>query len=417
LFAGGEPLGPPPPDPITVIRLQPIPTGPPKEQPPTKPITAEPVRPIRPPIDIDIPGDQPPVMPLTTARVHLLTLVDSDAKVLGKVHTAGADLITKLLKSGIREQRFGTVMRLGSADLSSATVAQKIKELEVTRDDTIVVYYAGNAEFDETALGFKLAPSQAPAKWPREELKKLLDAKNVRLIVLLSDSASEFVAVEPSSRPELQDPGPTALERLFFGYQGVVDIHGCSAGEFAAARGTAGGCFTLAFVREFGRPAGSWADLLEGVKFSTNNLFKSYRLDVLRADELPAANKATYRNQESQIPAALTPLDNVRPITPGAYHVPTFAPPIVLTSQNDRKPAHVQLRVPADAHIWLDGKPTTLTGEVRVFETGPIETDRYRNCEVRLEHNGWVGVFQVPIRGGQTSKVEPVVRGTITTGR
>ena len=109
---------------------------------------------------------------------------------------------------------------------------------------------------------------------------------------------------EPSRKTETPDPGPAGLEKLFFGTQGIVDVHGCSAGEFAAARGNFGGCFTQAFVREFGRPAGSWADMLETVKFSTNTLFKSYRLEVLESEDLQPAAKTSYRNQESQIPAA-----------------------------------------------------------------------------------------------------------------
>lgn len=417
LFFGGEPLGPEPPEPETVVRLRPIPTGPPKDQPPSKPITSEPVRPVRPPIDIDAPPDKPPVMPLTAARIHLLTLVDSDVKELGKVHTAGADLITNLLKAGIRGERFGKVIRLGSAELVPNTITQAIKDLEAAPDDTIVVYYAGAVEFDETSMGFKLTPSQAPNKWPREELKKALDAKNVRLVVLLSDSASERVLADPSSKPELPEPGPTVLEKWFFGYKGIVDVHSCSAGEFAAARGSAGGCFTLAFVREFGRPAGSWADMLEGVKFATNNLFKSYRLDVLRSDDLAPAAKATYRNQESQIPAMLTPIENVKPAGSGAQSVPTLTPPIVLTLQRESKPAQLQLRVPAGAAVWIDGQQTAQVGPERLFETSPIETDQNRECEIRMEFKGWVGVYRVALTGGRTTKIELVIPENVAVGQ
>jgi uncharacterized protein (TIGR03000 family) len=349
-------------------------------------------------------------LPITSAKIHVLTLVDDAAKDVGKVNTAGADAFLKLLKAGIRAERFGAVQRLGSADLTADTIRQRLNELEVKPDDTLVAFYFGPAEFVEATMGFNLIPSQAVGRIPREELRKQLEAKNARLTVFLSDPASELLKLEPSTRLELPEPSATALERLFFGYRGLVDMHGCSAGEFAAARGSTGGCFTLAFIREFGRPAGTWADLLEGVKFSTNNIYKSYRLDVLRNEDLAAPAKAIYRNQEAQIPALLTPIENVKPTGPGVYAVPDLVPPVTLTVERSaRQAAQLQVRVPLAAVIWLDGRITTQVGVERTFETPPIEVDRSRTYELRVELDGWVGVYQVAVCGGQSSKVELVV--------
>ncbi|MBX7104430.1 MAG: hypothetical protein K1X57_10135 [Gemmataceae bacterium] len=417
LFASGLPLDPEPPLPITVVRLQPIPMGVPKDPPKYRPITDEPVMPPRRRIDIDFPpvpddprtGPRPPINPnLGSARLHLLLLVDNEAKEVGATNAAGADLLLQLFRSGIRNERIGSVTRLGSDDLKPENIAKKIAELSAKPEDTVVAYYAGPAEYDEGSMGFVLKP--AGARLARDELKKQLLARGARLTVLLTDPAVRPVTLEPATRPETPDPGTGGLERLFFNSRGVVDVHGCSVGEFAAARGSRGGCFTLAFVREFGRPAGTWADLLESVKFSTNNLYKTFRLEVLKNDDVPAPAKAIFRNQESQVPAPLTPVDNIKPVEGG-----TQLPPAPLPG--DRQPARIMVLVPEGAQLWVDGQLTTQQGRERSFETTPLAVDRPHVYEVRMVVQDWAGLYHVAVTGGRTTQVELQIPTPVAAAR
>jgi hypothetical protein len=421
LFAAGLPLDPEPPLPPTVIRLEPIPTGAPQEPPRSRPITDEPVRPPRPMIDLDRPliPDAPktgpkPAMPASTARLHLVLLVDAEAKDAGPAHAAGADLLAQLFKNGIRAERIATNLRLTTGSLTADEIARQINGLPVKADDALVVYYAGAAEFDEAAMKFVLTPGQQ--RFPRDVVKQVAVERKARLTVVLSDPAVRPAAIEPAARPETPNPGPAGLEKLFFGYKGVIDVHANSVGEFAAARGGQGGCFTLAFVREFGRPAGSWLDLLEAVKFSTNNLYKAYRLEVIKSDAVPAPVKAIFRNQESQVPAPLTPLDNVQPVEPGAAAPPLpESAPKQLTG--DRRPARLLVRVPAEAQIWLDGRPTLQSGSDRSYEIGPIPTAFAQTYDVRMEVQGRVGVYRVDVVGGRTTAVELQLPPVIAAAR
>ena len=176
LFASGVLLGPEPEQPVTVIRLQPIPTGKPKDKPRQRPITDEPVRPKRPRIEFD---DRPDDMPLpgSLSKLHLVLLADNEAKDAGKAHTADAELIIQLFKNGIRAERLGAIARLDTADLTPETINRKLQEVPVKPDDTLLVYYSGAAVYDEATMAVTLTPSTGMVKFPREDLKKLAIAK------------------------------------------------------------------------------------------------------------------------------------------------------------------------------------------------------------------------------------------------
>lgn len=410
----------------TVVRLQPIPTGKPKEPPAPRFITDEPVRKPRPRVDIDEPRPVDPPMPdkprPTLSKIHLVLMADNEAKDVGKSHAAGAELILHLMKNGIRAERIAAVARLDTTDLTSETINRKLQDVPVKADDTLLVYYSGPAEYDEAGTNVTLTPNAGGTRMPRDELRKAAVAKGARLTVLLTDPAQRPTIAEPMKKPETPDPGPAGLEKFFFATQGIVDLHGCSSGEFAAARGNYGGCFTQAFVREFGRPAGSWADMLESVKFSTNNLFKSYRLEVLKSEDLQAPAKAPYRNQESQIPAPMTPVDNLKPAAPvgggSAPAVETKLPvPDAAVDEGERRSAKIYLRVPEKARVFIDGQPTLQTGGERGFETPPLPVNETLNYEIRMEVKGWAGVYRIEIRGGKTVMADLQVPETMAVNQ
>ena len=174
--------------------------------------------------------------------------------------------------------------------------------------------------------------------------------------------------------------------------------------------------------------------MFEQVKFSTGNIYKSYRLDVLKADGVSDAKKTIYRNQETQVPVLLTPIDNVAPVRTGAINpdpalpevkdeanvkaeLPTPVPaptpepvvakeitaPIVVKAAQSAK---LDVRLPATAKLWIDGQPTNQTGPERTFElpAGPIEGDSL--CELRIEVNNWFGIYRITVAPGKTVQVD-----------
>jgi hemoglobin len=48
------------------------------------------------------------------------------------------------------------------------------------------------------------------------------------------------------------------------------------------------------------------------------------------------------------------------------------------------RPSAITITVPADAEVWFDGKPTVSRGAVRLYESPPLNTERYYGYEVRV---------------------------------
>ncbi len=48
-------------------------------------------------------------------------------------------------------------------------------------------------------------------------------------------------------------------------------------------------------------------------------------------------------------------------------------------------PASIEVRVPADAKVWFDGSPTTMTGDSRIFTSPPIEPGKTFHYEVKAQ--------------------------------
>ncbi len=86
-----------------------------------------------------------------------------------------------------------------------------------------------------------------------------------RLTILLTDTPTNRAAAEVFAPTGRQAPsGPEAVERLFFGHTGLVDVHAAAAGEFAAPRLGEGGIFTLALTGELAKQTAggkTWAAL------------------------------------------------------------------------------------------------------------------------------------------------------------
>jgi uncharacterized protein (TIGR03000 family) len=56
-----------------------------------------------------------------------------------------------------------------------------------------------------------------------------------------------------------------------------------------------------------------------------------------------------------------------------------FYPP----NAQSNTPAMIEVRVPADAQIWFDGKSTSLTGTERTFRSPPLQPGQYYSYEVK----------------------------------
>lgn len=366
----------------SVPATEPTTVVPPPAKP--KPVSPKPVTP---------PAPTPPsVKPTTTAKLYALILVDDGNKENGPANKAGAALFEKMLKDGVPASRLGEFWTLSGLSLTHDKIRDTLATMPIQADDTIVCFFSGAATFDEAAKTFMLSAT-AGGQFPRAELRAELLLQKARLTVFITDAPAH--RVQPENVPVLPDTGgPFQLEGLFFRHKGLVDVHAAAATENAFPRGNEGGMFTLALAQAAGRlnnadQAGAWSKLFEDAVVTTERIFRAYRQLVLDSDTVTAEEKRPYREQQTQTPTALSPIDQV---------VPATAAP---------KPAEIIVKAPAGAKLSIDGKPTRQSGATRRFETPELQPGKTYRYLLRLELHGRDSEQRaVDIRAGETVTVD-----------
>jgi uncharacterized protein (TIGR03000 family) len=82
------------------------------------------------------------------------------------------------------------------------------------------------------------------------------------------------------------------------------------------------------------------------------------------------------------------PPDSSYPSYDVEHGLPPVSPDSAATAQPDST-AHVTVRVPANAELWFDGSPTTLTGPIREFQSPPLTPGQYTyEIRARWTENG-----------------------------
>jgi hypothetical protein len=257
----------------------------------------------------------PPKKPVS--KVHALILIDDANKDTGETNKAGADLVSKMLKSGIPMERLGKFVTMTGDSIVQDKIRDVLSDLPLQPDDTLVCYYSGAATYDDASKAYTLTPTDG-AKLARADLRAELLLQRARLTALLTDSPTH--RVKPDGVPNLPDTGgPFQLEALFLNHKGLVDWHASAANEAAFPRGNEGGLFTLALAKSAGRFAGgdqpdAWSKLFSDVALTTERLYRAYRQLVLDSDSVSAEDKRAYREQPAQTPSALSPLDQTSPV-------------------------------------------------------------------------------------------------------
>jgi uncharacterized protein (TIGR03000 family) len=360
--------------------------------PPPRPATAPGV----------VPPSRPATPPTSPPKLHALFLVDDKNENAGAANKAGAAALEKTIRAGVAEERLGTVETLTGSALTPDRIRARIVALGVRPQDTVVCFYSGSMDYDESTRAFTLMPTGG-GRIPRADLREALLARKARLTVLLTDAPTYRVTAEmvPPYKPA---DGSFSIERQLFQFRGVVDVHAAGFGENAFPRGNDGGLFTLAVVDELRQlkadgPVTDWKTLTERITKATDRMYVEYRRAVLTSDKVSADDKRTYREQPHQTPMALTALDQIKAVPP-----PTAA--AVAT-----KPAKatIVVRVPAGAKVFIEDRPTTQTGVERQFETAELQPGRSYTYAVRAEQDrdgrANTQTKSVTVRASETAEV------------
>jgi uncharacterized protein (TIGR03000 family) len=326
--------------------------------------------------------------------------VDDTNKDAGPANKAGAALLEQTLRSGVSEDRLGTIATLAGSSISSDRIRNRLTAYGVRPQDTVVGFYSGAMEYDEPTRTYALTPTGG-GRVPRAELRAALLDRRARLTVLFTDAPAYRVLPEmlPPYRPA---DSSYALDRLLFHHRGVVDVHASGPGETAFPRGSDGGLFTLAVVDELRQlradgPAVDWKSLVDRVRTATDRMYVEYRRAVLTSDKVSADDKRAYREQPHQTPTVVSPLEQIRPVP----QPPPATQPLTAT---------IVVGVPAQARVFVEDRPTTQAGPQRYFETAPLLPGRAYTYAIRAEEDregrSNRQEKRVTVRAGETAEVQ-----------
>ena len=381
-----------PPGPATVCAVPCSVTPAPAPSPPAN---------VEPPKTV-LPVPSPLPKPAVAGKLYALLLIDDAEKGSGSVHRASGAIIQRLVSNGISSNRLGKIVTITGQSLTHDKIRQALDDFPLGANDALLCYYAGAATYDDNTKTYILTPSSG-AKVSRADLRAELLLQKARLTVLITDPASHPVQVEGvSGFPEA--PASKSLDGLFFRHRGLADLHASSRNQSAFARDNDGGFFTLAIAQaaaqlDSGNQAGAWASFFGTATSTTTRLYRAYRQQVLDSDTVTAEDKRAYREQPTQTPTAVSPLDQVE-LVPVPESGAGVLPPAVA------QPAQIVVRLPAGTPLLIEGEPTRQSGPVRRFETADLALGRTYAYTFRAEVSGRAAVERrVRVRAGEIAEV------------
>ena len=108
----------------------------------------------------------------------------------------------------------------------------------------------------------------------------------------------------------------------------------------------------------------------------TTELYDRTRKEVLNS-QAGQAIKKQYRDQMTQKPVVLTPVDQISLAGTISKYIAPMLPEGAL-------PAELVVTVPEDATLFVDGEPSTQTETVRTFQTPPLPPGKRFAYQLRI---------------------------------
>jgi hypothetical protein len=192
----------------------------------------------------DTPADAQDELP--SGRLYALVVLDSMDPSLGPHMEKDRDNIMAFLKSGFgdgAQQRLLRITVLERDRVTTRNVLNHFKYLPVTPRDTVLCYFSGHGGTVKDASRehlLQLSGSGRQELLRRSDLRQAMKETKPRLLILLTDSCSDYVmpvkkklADGPTPAPIGRDGIRPGCRRLFFEEAGVVDINATLEGTFA----------------------------------------------------------------------------------------------------------------------------------------------------------------------------------------
>lgn len=233
------------------------------------------------------------IVPAAVAIVHILLVMDTDDKEIGDQVKMDEKNLKSFFERSIAEKR-RTITVLNGQQATKKEIDNYYRSLKVNANDTLLFYYSGHGATDESRYGHVLALNHDGFMERAKLLHEMRD-KKPRLAVVLTDCcANRFKKIPDNriARGDVVKENPV-VQSLLFEHSGLVDVNGCSKGEFSVSDDRYGGFFTHVFMRECNQapPAGGKASWGEFV---------------------PRVARGVHEMNDEQTPAAFSPLNQVK---------------------------------------------------------------------------------------------------------
>lgn len=242
--------------------------------------------------------------------LHLIIVPESSDRNIHDATKADAISISGLFQSNVSQNNIRTYDMDGQT-VTAAAIQRQIQSVTANRQDTIVLYFSGHGAYNaQNGHYLQMANNQYMS---RSQIATLIKSKGARLGVLLTESCFGFDPDGPSmSLPGMMENFRTSplFAKLFFGFDGFVDINSCKEGQlaFTYPDTSKGSIFTDTFAKTLtqlrNRNDLGWDDVLSIVERQTSAQFKR-----LYPGGKMARTSRGRTQQRSQTPSFVTPLD------------------------------------------------------------------------------------------------------------
>lgn len=216
----------------------------------------------------------------SAGTLHLIVVADTQDEEIGPWAGTDMSLVTSIFTEGVASHELDITTVAFQEDFSRNAILQTVRNLDVARDDAVVVYYSGHGGYDGDGHFLDVSNQRLY----RSDLLEAVSAHKCRLQVLLTDACFNKRIVQPlvTAATKAGPPVTTPLFRsLFFECRGVLDLNSCRRDQLAFVRNDyrEGSVFTSAFVQLLEknlRNGLQWPQLLADARRQTNVDFRRF---------------------------------------------------------------------------------------------------------------------------------------------
>ena len=306
---------------------------------------------------VGAPRPAPAAPEADAARLDVLIVADTTDPEIGATTRIDLEAVRGAVEAGVPAGKRTVTVLEGASALPERILAH-YDALAPGPETSLLFYYSGHGAWADPGHYLRMNGGKI---LERTRLLSAMQAKNPRLLVLLTDCCSVYVG--KTALFAIPAPDPDVFRDLFFRHRGVVDVTAAKRGQEAVGDQMIGGFFTHALVASLTtspraeldtRRDGivTWDEVTAQVAKATAEAFRRShpRGLVVKGKTLPGQNPHVFA--VGAPPAA--------PIAPsvrlGVQGTPSAAG-LVLTAISDRSPAQ-----------WIELRPGDRLVSIRVAD-------------------------------------------------